>query len=62
MCNSSCVPNGLVQLNDFYNPLATPLLNGWTRCVSVCVRVSVCLSVCARMCMCTCVHLQEISC
>ena len=36
-CSSSCVSNGPAQLNDFYNALAIPLLNGWTRCVCVCV-------------------------
>ena len=44
-CGSSCVPNVLEPLNGVFNPLAIPLLNGWTRSVYVlvCTVVSVCI-------------------
>ena len=53
------MPNGLIRLNGVYNPLAIPLLNGWTRCVSVYLSMFVCARMCAgarvHMCVYVCV-------
>jgi len=50
VCSPSCVPQDLVQLDGFYNPLAIPLLNGWTRCACVCLSVCVC-GMCEYVCV-----------
>ena len=50
------MPNGLICLNGVYNPLAIPLLNGWTRCVSVYLSMCVCVCACGRACVCVCVR------
>ena len=55
-CGPSCVPGALARLTGVYNPLAVPLLNGWTRsvyvlaCTVVCVTPVCIVCVHARMC------------